>query len=88
MRELPVGQGKPRLRLWDNCYRLIWDSAMAKTPAYQHISTWVNATIDAEGERWSGIFYRCPEGIKRWSREDLTIGREGLMIKWPENPLI
>lgn len=71
---LPASQSRDRTRLWDKQYRLIWDSATATTPAYQHISTWVNATVDRpDGTRWSGQFYRCPEGICRWSMDDMPV---------------
>jgi len=61
----------------------MWDSATATTPAYQHISTECRATIDhPDGTRWAGMFYRCPEGIKRWSMDDLTA-----LTCWP-NPLL
>lgn len=55
-----------RLRLWDNQWRLLWDED-ATTPAYQLISTWVNATIDhSDGTLlWSGRMYRTPCGIQR-----------------------
>jgi hypothetical protein len=79
---LPPGHGHKRTRLWDSQYRLIWDSATASTPAYQHINTWVNATIDLDGERWSGQFYRSPNGIERWSMDDFP-----KLLSWP-NPTI
>lgn len=68
------------VRLWDNEYRLIWDSQTATTPAYQHISTQVNATIDYGDwrTRWNGIFYRCPEGIQRMRHADLVHD-----LRWP-----
>ena len=72
MKQLPAGQGRDRMRLFDNQWRPIWDSATATTPAYQHIPSWVHAVIDhPDGTRWTGQLYRCPEGIKRWSYEDL-----------------
>lgn len=82
MKQLPAGEGLERTRLWDKCYRLLWDSATATTPAYQHINTWVNASIDKpNGERWVGQFYRSPEGVQRWSRDDLKV------IHYSPNPL-
>lgn len=57
---------KRHIRLWDRQWRLIWDSHTATTPLYDHVSTYVNATIDyPNGYRWSGFFERCPEGIRR-----------------------
>lgn len=80
---LPAGRGREQTRLWDAHYRLIWDSATATTPAYQHVNTWVNATIDyPDGDRWVGQFYRCPEGVKRWAYEDLSY-----VTVWP-NPCV
>jgi hypothetical protein len=83
MTALAVGQGRERTRLFDNQWQPIWDSATATTPAYAHIASWVHAVIDrADGTRWIGQFYRCPEGIRRWAYEDLEH-----LIMWP-NPLL
>jgi hypothetical protein len=74
---LPVG----RTRLWDAQWRLIWDSATATTPAYQHVNTWVNATIDQpDGTRWAGQFYRCMEGV---AREELIDSARTYLLEWP-----
>jgi hypothetical protein len=80
---LPPGHGHKRTRLWDSQYRLIWDSATAATPAYQHINTWVNATIDLDGDCWSGQFYRCPEGVRREQYHSTRYLKH--LLKWP-NP--
>ena len=83
MKALMEGRSRNHMRLWDNQWRLIWDSTTATTPAYQHISDRCNATIDyPDGQRWSGIVYRCPEGIQRWSHEDLS-----WLTCWP-NPFL
>lgn len=66
--------GMDRMQLRDKYYHRLWDSTTATTPAYRHINTWVNTTIDKpDGTRWWGQLYRCPEGIRRWSSDDLTI---------------
>lgn len=73
MKQLTAGQGRDHVRLFDNQWRCIWDSATATTPAYQHIADWVHAVIDhPDGTRWVGQFCRCPEGIVRWSYEELS----------------
>ena len=80
---LPVGLGYDRLRLWDRYYLPLWDSATATTPAYQHIATWVNATIQyPDGTHWHGQLIRTPNGIERWSRDDIVV------LEWPVNRLI
>lgn len=86
-RELTPGLGRDRLRLWDNQWCLMWDSAIATTPAYKHISTWTNATIDySNGTRWSGQLKRCREGILRTSYEDIRDIRD--LTTWPSNPFL
>ncbi|MCG7596332.1 hypothetical protein [Mycobacterium sp. PSTR-4-N] len=83
MKQLPAGQGRDHMCLFDNQWRLIWDSATATTPAYQHIANWVHAVIDhADGTRWVGQLYRCAEGVRRWSMEDLS-----RVLVWP-NPIL
>lgn len=83
MRQLPAGRNRDRTILYDNQWQPIWDSATATTPAYQHIPDWVHAVINhPDGTRWVGRFYRCPEGIKRWSMEDLRY-----LTMWP-NPML
>lgn len=63
---LPAGDGRDRVRLWDNQWRALWDSAVDTTPAYRHIATWCHATIDRpDGSRWVGRFTRTREGIIR-----------------------
>ena len=76
-----------RMTLWDKQFRLVWDSETAVTPAYQAITQcitgWVHATIDfTDGFRWTGQLFRCPEGVKRFSRADLTY------VTWPVNPML
>lgn len=72
-----------RLRLWDRNWRLLWAADTSTEPAYRYVNTWVNATIDYDdGTRWVGQVYRCPEGLKRWSYEDLT-----KLTYWP-NPVL
>lgn len=67
-----------RMTLWDTQFRLLWDSAVATIPAYLHVGDRVNAVVEyADGGRWSGLFYRCPEGIRRWSHVELT------HLSWP-----
>lgn len=73
MKALPPGRNRDHIHLFDNQWQPIWDSATATTPAYAHIATWVHVVIDrADGTRWVGQFYRCPEGIRRWAFEDLA----------------
>ena len=73
-----------RTRAYDRQWRLIWDSDTATTTLYDHISSEVYATIDQpDGQRWSGMFYRCPEGVKRWTHPDLKRS-----LNWPTNPLL
>jgi len=64
---LPAGTGRDRLRLWDDQWCCMYDSAVNPAPVYPYIGTWISASIDyADGApRWIGMFYRCPEGIKR-----------------------
>lgn len=76
MSALPVGTGRDRLRLFDNQWLALWDSAVDTTPAYRHIAHWARACIDyADGSRWVGEMYRCPEGIKRETYPPL--------LEWP-----
>lgn len=83
MTALPPGRGRYRTILFDACWRPIWDSATATTPAYQHVTSWVNAVIHhPDGTRWTGQLYCCPEGIKRWSFEDVKY------LLLPPNPLV
>ena len=73
-----------RTRAYDRQWRLIWDSDTATTPLYDHISTEVNAIIDhPNGYRWSGMFYRCPEGVKRMKHIDPL-----KYLTWPTNPFL
>lgn len=68
-----------RVRAYDLQWRLIWDSETATTSLWQHMSSECHATIDyPDGRRWSGMFYRCPEGVKRWECPDL-----GRFLDWP-----
>jgi len=61
-----AGAGRDRLRLWDNQWCCMYDSAINPAPVYPYIGMWISATIDyADGTRWIGMFYRCPEGIRR-----------------------
>ena len=78
---LPAGRGDTRTVLFDSRWRQVWDSATATTPAYEHITDSLNAVVDGPYGRWSGIVYRCPEGIKRWSWDDLA----GVLIWDPED---
>jgi hypothetical protein len=71
---IPGFEPHDRLVLWDKYFHPIWVSDTATTPACAHIATWVHATIDKpDGTRWVGQLYRCPEGIKRWSINDLSV---------------
>jgi hypothetical protein len=82
-KQLPAGAGALRTRLWDKQYRLIWDSATATTPAYQHVAaTEVNATIDyPDGSRWSGLFYRTRVGVQRYTHDTEYLK---YLLEWPE----
>lgn len=72
-----------RMTLWDKQFRLVWDSRFYAKPAYECIDGWVHATIDYDdGFRWTGQLFRCPEGVKRFSRADLTY------VTWPVNPTL
>jgi hypothetical protein len=82
-----------RMTLWDKQFRLVWDSDLRSAmrdpklgPAYEAVNEvdgWVNAVIYfTDGTRWTGQLFRCPEGIKRFSREDLSY------FSWPVNPLL
>lgn len=68
-----------RLRLYDKYYNLLWDSDADATPPYQHISDYVNATIDTPNFRWSGILERRREGIVREPLLDLQP-----LLEWPK----
>lgn len=71
------------MKLWDKQFQPIWDSDVAVTPAYRHIDDWVHAVIDfTDGVRWTGLLYRCPEGVTRWPHDDLT------RLNWPVNPIL
>lgn len=83
--QLPPGKRQKRTRLWDRQWRLLWDSAVDSTPAYKHISTWVNAAIDdPDGTHWVGEFYRCPEGIRREKYPDFEFSKR--ILTWPKPP--
>lgn len=59
-----------RMRLFNPDCQLLWDSTVDETPAYQHISTSrVLGLIEYPDSLWTGAFFRCAEGVRRYDSD-------------------